>query len=113
MNLLQPMKKRTSGNQSTPRRKPQRTCIACRNVREKRELVRLVRTPEGVVTLDETGRMPGRGAYLCTDPVCWEKAVKGNLLEHAFRITIKQENRTALLQRGKLLLEEKTIGQSE
>ena len=51
---------------------PQRTCIACRTVRAKRELVRIVRTPEGNVQADPTGKKSGRGAYLCRQRACWE-----------------------------------------
>ncbi len=63
-----------------PRRKhiPQRMCVACRQSQDKKTLVRIVRTPQGVV-VDETGKMPGRGAYLHRDPTCWEKGIKGNL----------------------------------
>ena len=107
------MKKRISGKQNTPPRIAQRTCIACRNIGNKRELVRLVRDAGGSVIVDTTGRLPGRGAYLCFDPDCWQKAVMGNILEQAFQSTIKQENRNELLIHGKSLLEERTIGQSE
>jgi len=76
-------------------------------------MVRLVHTGGGMVEIDTTGKAQGRGAYLCPDPACWEKAIKGTILERAFRSTIKQENRTALLESGKSLLEEKAVGQSE
>jgi predicted RNA-binding protein YlxR (DUF448 family) len=51
---------------------PQRTCIACRTVRNKRELVRIVRTPENHVEADPTGKKAGRGAYVCRQRECWE-----------------------------------------
>ncbi|HLS88076.1 MAG TPA: YlxR family protein [Sphingobacteriaceae bacterium] len=54
---------------------PQRTCIGCNTVRPKRELVRLVRTPAGPVVLDKTGKLSGRGAYVCPDPACVERAL--------------------------------------
>lgn len=57
---------------------PQRMCVACRQSQDKRTLVRIVRTPQGVV-VDETGKMPGRGAYLHSDPLCWEKGVNISL----------------------------------
>lgn len=109
------MKTRNSDNPITSRKRPvpERTCVACRSTRPKRELVRIVRTSDGSVALDATGKAPGRGAYLCTSLACWEKATKGSILEHAFRSTIKQENRNALLMSGKKLLEEKAIGQNE
>ena len=58
--------------------KPQRMCVACRQSQDKKTLIRLVRTPEGVV-VDETGKLPGRGAYLHANPSCWEAGVKKNL----------------------------------
>ena len=57
---------------------PQRMCVACRESQDKNSLVRLVRTPDGVV-IDETGKLAGRGAYLHADPNCWEKGIKRNL----------------------------------
>lgn len=67
---------------------PQRMCVACRQSQEKRTLVRLVRTPEGVF-IDETGKLPGRGAYLHADPVCWEIGVKKHL-QKALRATYSE-----------------------
>ena len=58
--------------------KPQRMCVACRQSQDKKTLIRLVRTPEGIV-VDETGKLPGRGAYLHADPSCWEMGVNKNL----------------------------------
>jgi predicted RNA-binding protein YlxR (DUF448 family) len=57
------------------KRVPQRTCIACRAVRPKRSLVRVVRAPEGGVSVDETGKVNGRGAYLCRSRLCWQRAL--------------------------------------
>ena len=62
---------------------PQRTCITCRQVTDKRRLVRLVRSGDGAVTVDETGRMPGRGAYLCADCLNGDAGIKN--LERALR----------------------------
>lgn len=62
---------------------PHRTCIGCRRVRPKAELIRLVRGPGGAVILDALG--PGRGAYVCDDPACMERALKGGRLAQAFR----------------------------
>jgi predicted RNA-binding protein YlxR (DUF448 family) len=64
---------------------PRRTCVGCREVREKRQLVRLVRRPEGVVVVDRTGSVPGRGAYVCGDPRCVERLVKSGRLAQAFK----------------------------
>ena len=95
------------------RREPQRTCVACREVKTKRELVRLVRTPDGTVEVDETGKMNGRGAYICKKAACWEQALEGNRLEHTFRSAVKQDNRTRLKARASALLKEMTSGQDE
>lgn len=75
---------------------PQRTCIVCRQVKEKRELVRLVRTPEGSIEIDRSGKMTGRGAYLCHRPQCWETGLKNNKLEHALRGKLTGANRERL-----------------
>ena len=61
---------------SRPRHVPQRTCVACRQTSAKRQLVRVVRTPAGSVTVDPTGKLSGRGAYLCDSPACWQTALK-------------------------------------
>ena len=63
---------------------PMRQCVGCREMRPKRELVRLVRTADGDVLVDQTGRAAGRGAYLCRDAACLQRAVKIHAVEHAF-----------------------------
>jgi predicted RNA-binding protein YlxR (DUF448 family) len=70
---------------------PQRTCIACRTVRPKRELVRVVRTAEGTVLVDESGKRSGRGAYLCRQQVCWESALSQRKLDRALKVTVPAE----------------------
>ena len=79
-----------------PRHVPQRTCAACRQVRPKRELLRIVRTPQGHVELDATGKRPGRGTYLCARRSCWNLALKKGRLEHEFELTLSPEDRAAL-----------------
>jgi hypothetical protein len=74
-----------------------RTCIVCRQQTEKRALVRLVRTENGV-QVDLTGRLNGRGAYLCDQSSCWEHALRGDLLEKALRTTLTDEDRDRLRQ---------------
>jgi len=76
--------------QPTKRQKhiPERTCIACRTPRPKRQLVRIVRTSEGLVQIDESGKQNGRGAYLCRCQTCWEQALKRGALNRALRITV-------------------------
>jgi uncharacterized protein len=78
---------------SRPRHVPQRTCIACRQTGAKRELVRVVRTPDGSVTIDPTGKLSGRGAYLCTSPACWQSALKHRgSLARALKVDIIPED---------------------
>ena len=64
---------------------PHRTCLGCRQRRAKRELVRLVRRPDGLVDADLGGRLPGRGAYVCAEAACAERALKTGRLAQAFR----------------------------
>lgn len=75
---------------------PQRTCIACRQERPKRELIRVVRTPDGQVVLDPTGKRSGRGAYVCARRSCWEPALRKGKLEHELDTTLSAEDRAAL-----------------
>ena len=70
------------------KRIPMRKCTGCGEMKPKKELIRVVRSPEGDVSLDDTGKKPGRGAYLCPDPACLAKARKGKRLERAFGVQI-------------------------
>jgi predicted RNA-binding protein YlxR (DUF448 family) len=78
--------------------------VACRQIKAKRELIRLVRNPEGNIEIDSRGEKAGRGAYLCPARECWEIALKGNQLEHALRSNLTQDNREQLIKHGKDLL---------
>lgn len=73
---------------------PQRTCVGCRTVMPKRQLVRIVRSPDGV-QVDLTGKLAGRGAYLHDQRSCWERALKG-ALAHALKTEIADEERERL-----------------
>ena len=64
---------------------PRRTCVVCRRVRAKRELVRLARRSDGMIVVDRGARMPGRGAYLCDGPECAARLLKAGRLNQAFR----------------------------
>ncbi len=75
---------------SAPKKIPMRQCLACREHRPKKELVRIVRSPEGVVSLDFDGRANGRGAYLCRDVQCLQRARKARALERAFSAQIPE-----------------------
>lgn len=74
-----------------PRKIPQRTCMGCQAKKDKRELVRIVRSPEGEITVDLTGKKPGRGAYICPDLECLNKVVKSKRLERSLETTISEE----------------------
>ncbi len=70
---------------------PQRLCLACQTMKDKRELMRIVRSPQGEPALDPTGKAPGRGAYLCCAPECLKKAKKSRGLERALGVKISPE----------------------
>ena len=76
---------------------PQRTCVACRQVKAKRELVRFVHTSDKGVEVDLSGRKVGRGAYLCQARECWETGLRGGRLEHSLKTTIAQDDREKLI----------------
>jgi len=80
---------------------PQRTCVACRRVRPKQELIRLVRSSSGRVEVDTGGKETGRGSYLCQAQECWEVGLRGGRLEHALRTTLTLDNREQLIRYGK------------
>ena len=75
---------------------PQRTCIGCRSVLSKRDLIRIVRTPQGIL-VDPTGRADGRGAYLHNQRSCWEQAVKG-AINHALKVELTPEDKAKLAE---------------
>ena len=70
---------------------PMRQCVGCREMKPKRDLLRIVRTPEGGVMMDPTGKKNGRRAYLCRDIQCLKKARKNKALERSFQMSIGQE----------------------
>ncbi len=70
------------------RKIPTRTCLGCREPREKRALVRVVRSPDGTVDIDPGGKKPGRGAYICPDLNCLEEAIQRKQLERALKCAI-------------------------
>src|SRR5260370_41971654 len=76
-----------------PRHVPLRTCISCRQNKPKRELLRVVRTPDGHIQVDATGKKSGRGAYLCARLSCWEDAIKKKRLEQEFERPLSAEDR--------------------
>lgn len=73
------------------RKIPERMCTACRVKKPKKELVRIVRSPEQEITIDFTGKKPGRGAYICAHPECLTKAKKSKSLDRALEVNIGSE----------------------
>jgi uncharacterized protein len=87
---------------------PQRTCVGCREVQGKRQMVRVVRRADGQVSVDATGKAPGRGAYIHQRQSCWQSALKGGHLAHALRVTqLNADDRLALQSYAAALPEEK------
>ena len=74
-----------------PKKIPQRQCVGCREMKDKKSLLRVVRAPDGTVSLDFVGKKPGRGAYVCHDVACLKKARKSRALERAFEVAIPSE----------------------
>ena len=81
-----------------PKKIPLRQCLGCREHKPKKELIRVVRSPEGKVSLDFKGKLPGRGAYVCPQPTCLAKARKSRALERAFETALPPEVYEALEQ---------------
>ena len=80
------------------RKLPQRKCLGCNTVKAKQDLVRIVRSPQGEVLLDRSGKKPGRGAYVCPEDACIVKAITGKSLEKSLGIAISEEVKKALLE---------------
>ena len=89
-------KKSIDVNADSVKRLPQRTCVACRQVKTKRDLVRIVKTIDEGVLVDVAGKKPGRGSYLCKVKGCWENGLKGGRLEYVMRTTLTQQDRQRL-----------------
>ncbi len=70
---------------------PMRQCVGCRAQKPKRELVRVVRSPEGALSVDTRGKKPGRGAYVCRDPECLKKAIRSKALSRALDTPVPEE----------------------
>lgn len=84
-------------NTKTRKHMPTRMCVVCRQKSDKRALIRVVKSGDGVV-IDPGGKMNGRGAYLCENRSCWERAMSGDVLSKALRTQISAEDRKRLLQ---------------
>ncbi len=92
-----------------PKHVPQRMCIVCRQSDAKRALIRLVRDAAGRVTIDPSGKRPGRGAYLCHNPACWGDALRRHTVERALKIAaLHPDDRVMIEQMGQQLLQDVT-----
>lgn len=74
-----------------PKKIPMRQCVGCREMKPKKELIRVVRSPEGEVSLDFKGKLPGRGAYVCPDAECLKRAKRSKALERAFSAPLPED----------------------
>ena len=92
---------------------PMRTCVACRESKPKRELVRVVRVTTELVEVDRTGKQNGRGAYLCPAQECWHLAQRKRSLNHALEVTISADDWTKLLEYAERLPEHKVLTRAE
>ena len=91
---------------------PQRTCAACGETAGKRQLVRVVRGIDGKVAVDETGKKPGRGAYLCHRRSCWEQSLRKRSIERSLRVALTPESRALLEEYGCGLTDETSASES-
>lgn len=87
-----------------PRKIPMRMCVGCREMKPKKELLRAVRSPEGEVTLDRTGKKAGRGAYVCFNAACLRRSLKQKQLDRALETRLSEETVQALTETMELLL---------
>lgn len=71
---------------------PQRTCVLCRQKRDKRQLTRIVGTEDGHLVVDKSGKQAGRGAYLCEKASCWDAAIQGGALKKALKLNVRRED---------------------
>ena len=74
-----------------PKKIPMRMCVGCREMKPKRELIRVVRSPEGAVSMDPGGKKPGRGAYVCRSAACLQRAIKQRQLERQLEVQLTPE----------------------
>ena len=89
-----------------PRKIPMRLCVGCREMKPKAELIRAVRSAEGEVSLDPTGKKAGRGAYCCRDVNCLKRALKQKQLDRALEVRLTEEANEALLHTIQELMEQ-------
>jgi predicted RNA-binding protein YlxR (DUF448 family) len=78
--------------------------VACREVKDNRDLTRIVRLPDGKVSIDPRGRLAGRGAYICSNPDCWQACLNSNRLDYVLKTNIAPDERERLLAEGQSLI---------
>ncbi len=89
-----------------PKKIPMRMCVGCREMKPKKELLRAVRSPEGTVSLDTTGKKPGRGAYCCYNAECLRRALKQGQLDRQLEVKLSPEINEQLTQTMNELLKQ-------
>ncbi|MBR3532340.1 MAG: YlxR family protein [Clostridiales bacterium] len=77
---------------ATPRKQPQRMCVSCRTRRDKKDLIRVTLKEDGTLTADPTGKLPGRGAYLCKDEKCIRTEIKAHRLSKGLKVSYDEED---------------------
>ena len=82
----------------TNKKVPQRKCVGCAQIKDKKELIRIIKSTDGEISIDSSGRKNGRGAYICADPKCLEKAQKSKGLERSLKVAIPKEVYDELLK---------------
>jgi hypothetical protein len=87
---------KTAKRVKPPRPVPQRMCVVCRQTTAKRALIRIVRTATQGIQIDLRGKVPGRGAYLCQQAACWERAIHSSILQQALKTTLSETEREQL-----------------
>jgi len=90
------MKSNPDARTRPARHVPERTCVTCRRVKPKRDLIRIVRTATAGVVADETGKTAGRGAYLCKTRTCWDDPARVNRLEYVLRTKLTPQDKQRL-----------------
>ncbi len=81
-----------------PKKIPMRMCVGCREMKPKKELIRVVRAPDGSVSMDPVGKKPGRGAYVCRNAACLQRAIKQRQLERQLEVQLTEEVAAQLQQ---------------
>ena len=84
------------GKQPHRKRIPQRMCVVCRRKMDKRQLYRLVRTPEDGLVVDLSGKRQGRGAYICDQTTCWDTSIRTKILDKTFEISVSDIEKASL-----------------